>query len=54
MGPIKVGDKVVHIKKPWRGEAVVRELKDGMATLFYERFNLSVKGVRVRDMEVRP
>lgn len=54
MVDIKVGSKVIHIKKPWRGEAVVQDLKDGVATLFYEKFNLTVQGVRVRDMEVRP
>lgn len=51
MSPFRVGDAVSHVKKPHRGVATIKELVDGLAKLHYPQFNLTVVGVRVRDLK---
>lgn len=51
MSHFKVGDMVSHVKKPHRGTAIIKELVDGIAKLHYPKFNMTVVGVRVRDLK---
>lgn len=46
----KVGDNVSNGKKPERGIAVIKEIKDDLCTLWYPHFNLTCPGIRIRDL----
>jgi len=46
----KKGDHVTHLKKAHRGVAVISHLVDGMATLKYPQYKLTVIA-RVRDLK---